>query len=173
MAMDAYQALVAAGKADKVKVSGFDGAEDVVNSIQEGKNRRHEHAIPGGDGPNRNHVRRRILQRETGFPEENADSRGVSDLEKRRQVAYGAKISGRWLAPGHTRAGLDHDGIRSDYDFFLPKSPPLNRIRVPQGTLIRQQRLETQQPAGGFESYGGPAMGVLQTHMAMDRSAAK
>jgi ABC-type sugar transport system substrate-binding protein len=37
MAMGAYQALVAAGKSDKVKVFGFDGAEDVVNSIQDGK----------------------------------------------------------------------------------------------------------------------------------------
>jgi ABC-type sugar transport system substrate-binding protein len=37
MAMGAYQALVAAGKADKVKVFGFDGAEDVINSIQRGK----------------------------------------------------------------------------------------------------------------------------------------
>lgn len=37
MAMGAYQALVAAGKADKVKVFGFDGAEDVVRSIQDGK----------------------------------------------------------------------------------------------------------------------------------------
>lgn len=37
MAMGAYQALVAANKADKVIVFGFDGAEDVINSIQEGK----------------------------------------------------------------------------------------------------------------------------------------
>jgi len=37
MAMGAYQALAAAGKADKVKVFGFDGAEDVVRSIQDGK----------------------------------------------------------------------------------------------------------------------------------------
>lgn len=37
MAMGAYQALVAAGKSDKVKVFGFDGAEDVVKSIQDGK----------------------------------------------------------------------------------------------------------------------------------------
>ncbi|UON85250.1 D-ribose ABC transporter substrate-binding protein [Dyadobacter chenwenxiniae] len=37
MAMGAYQALVAAGKADKVKVFGFDGAEDVVNSVKDGK----------------------------------------------------------------------------------------------------------------------------------------
>jgi len=37
MAMGAYQALVAAGKADKVKVFGFDGAEDVVKSIRDGK----------------------------------------------------------------------------------------------------------------------------------------
>ena len=37
MAMGAYQALVAAGKADKVKVFGFDGADDVVKSIAEGK----------------------------------------------------------------------------------------------------------------------------------------
>ncbi|KAA0993552.1 D-ribose ABC transporter substrate-binding protein [Dyadobacter aurulentus] len=37
MAMGAYQALVAAGKAEHVKVFGFDGAEDVVKSIQDGK----------------------------------------------------------------------------------------------------------------------------------------
>lgn len=37
MAMGAYQALVASGKADKVKVFGFDGAEDVITSIKEGK----------------------------------------------------------------------------------------------------------------------------------------
>lgn len=37
MAMGAYQALVAAGKADKVKVIGFDGAEDVIKAIEEGK----------------------------------------------------------------------------------------------------------------------------------------
>ncbi|GGN04543.1 D-ribose ABC transporter substrate-binding protein [Dyadobacter beijingensis] len=36
MAMGAYQALVASGKADRVKVFGFDGAEDVVKSIQDG-----------------------------------------------------------------------------------------------------------------------------------------
>ena len=37
MAMGAYQALAAAGKADKVKVFGFDGAKDVVDSIRDGK----------------------------------------------------------------------------------------------------------------------------------------
>jgi ABC-type sugar transport system substrate-binding protein len=37
MAMGAYQALVSAGKADKVKVFGFDGAEDVITSIGENK----------------------------------------------------------------------------------------------------------------------------------------
>jgi ribose transport system substrate-binding protein len=37
MAMGAYQALVSAGKADSVKVFGFDGADDVVKSIAEGK----------------------------------------------------------------------------------------------------------------------------------------
>jgi ABC-type sugar transport system substrate-binding protein len=37
MAMGAYQALVAAGKGDKVKVFGFDGAEDAINAIKEGK----------------------------------------------------------------------------------------------------------------------------------------
>jgi len=37
MAMGAYQALVSAGKADKVKVFGFDGADDVVKLIAEGK----------------------------------------------------------------------------------------------------------------------------------------
>lgn len=37
MAMGAYQALVAAGKADRVKVFGFDGADDVVRLIAEGK----------------------------------------------------------------------------------------------------------------------------------------
>ena len=37
MAMGAYQALVSAGKADQVKVFGFDGADDVVKLIGEGK----------------------------------------------------------------------------------------------------------------------------------------
>jgi ribose transport system substrate-binding protein len=37
MAMGAYQALVSSGKADKVKVFGFDGADDVVKLIAEGK----------------------------------------------------------------------------------------------------------------------------------------
>lgn len=37
MANGAYQALVAAGKTDKVKVFGFDGAEDVITSIGENK----------------------------------------------------------------------------------------------------------------------------------------
>jgi len=35
--MGAYQALLAVNKADKVKVFGFDGADDVVRSIAEGK----------------------------------------------------------------------------------------------------------------------------------------
>jgi len=37
MAMGAYQALVSAGRADKVKVFGFDGADDVVKLIAEKK----------------------------------------------------------------------------------------------------------------------------------------
>jgi ABC-type sugar transport system substrate-binding protein len=37
MAMGAYQALVSAGKGDAVKVFGFDGADDVVQKIAEGK----------------------------------------------------------------------------------------------------------------------------------------
>ena len=37
MAMGAYQALVSTGKADKVKVFGFDGADDVVKLIAEKK----------------------------------------------------------------------------------------------------------------------------------------
>lgn len=37
MAMGAYQALVAAGKADQVMVFGFDGASDVITSIQQKK----------------------------------------------------------------------------------------------------------------------------------------
>ena len=37
MAMGAYQALVAAGKEKQVKVFGFDGADDVVKSVAEGK----------------------------------------------------------------------------------------------------------------------------------------
>ncbi|MDR6941033.1 D-ribose ABC transporter substrate-binding protein [Mucilaginibacter pocheonensis] len=37
MAMGAYQALVASGKANHVKVFGFDGAEDVVQAIKENK----------------------------------------------------------------------------------------------------------------------------------------
>lgn len=37
MAMGAYKALEAAGRADKVKVFGFDGADDVVELIKQGK----------------------------------------------------------------------------------------------------------------------------------------
>ena len=37
MAMGAYQALVAAGKEKQVKVFGFDGADDAVKAIAEGK----------------------------------------------------------------------------------------------------------------------------------------
>ncbi|MCW3090524.1 MAG: monosaccharide transporter substrate-binding protein family [Ferruginibacter sp.] len=37
MASGAYQALVSVGKADKIKVFGFDGAEDVITSIGENK----------------------------------------------------------------------------------------------------------------------------------------
>jgi ABC-type sugar transport system substrate-binding protein len=37
MAMGAYQALAAAGKANHVKVFGFDGAEDVIGYIKDGK----------------------------------------------------------------------------------------------------------------------------------------
>ena len=37
MAMGAYQALLSAGKADKVLVFGFDGADDAVKGIAEGK----------------------------------------------------------------------------------------------------------------------------------------
>jgi ribose transport system substrate-binding protein len=37
MAMGAYQALVSAGKTGQVKVFGFDGADDVVKLIAEGK----------------------------------------------------------------------------------------------------------------------------------------
>ena len=37
MAMGAYQAVLAAGKSNKIKVFGFDGADDCVNAIREGK----------------------------------------------------------------------------------------------------------------------------------------
>lgn len=37
MAMGAYQALVSAGKANEVQVFGFDGAKDVIDSIQQKK----------------------------------------------------------------------------------------------------------------------------------------
>lgn len=37
MAMGAYQALLAAGKADRVKVFGFDGADDAVRAVADGK----------------------------------------------------------------------------------------------------------------------------------------
>lgn len=37
MAMGAYQAVLAAGKADKIMIFGFDGAADVVDAIRDGK----------------------------------------------------------------------------------------------------------------------------------------
>ena len=37
MALGAYQAVLAAGKADKVKIFGFDGSDDAINGIADGK----------------------------------------------------------------------------------------------------------------------------------------
>lgn len=37
MAMGAYQAILGAGKAGKIKVFGFDGSDDAINAIKEGK----------------------------------------------------------------------------------------------------------------------------------------
>ena len=37
MAMGAWQAILSAGKVDKIMVFGFDGAEDVINSINNKK----------------------------------------------------------------------------------------------------------------------------------------
>ncbi|HWS01646.1 MAG TPA: D-ribose ABC transporter substrate-binding protein [Prolixibacteraceae bacterium] len=37
MALGAYQAVLAAGKADQVKIFGFDGSDDAINGIAEGK----------------------------------------------------------------------------------------------------------------------------------------
>lgn len=37
MALGAYQAVLAAGKAGKVKIFGFDGSDDAINGIAEGK----------------------------------------------------------------------------------------------------------------------------------------
>lgn len=37
MALGAYQAVLAAGKADKIRVFGFDGSDDAVKSIAQGK----------------------------------------------------------------------------------------------------------------------------------------
>ncbi len=37
MAMGAYQAILAAGKAEEIRVFGFDGERDVLNAIEEGK----------------------------------------------------------------------------------------------------------------------------------------
>jgi ribose transport system substrate-binding protein len=37
MALGAYQAVLAAGKADKVKIFGFDGSDDAINGIAQGK----------------------------------------------------------------------------------------------------------------------------------------
>jgi len=37
MALGAYQAVLSAGKADKVKIYGFDGSDDAINGIAEGK----------------------------------------------------------------------------------------------------------------------------------------
>lgn len=37
MAMGAYQAILAAGKQNRIKVFGFDGSDDCINAIREGK----------------------------------------------------------------------------------------------------------------------------------------
>jgi ribose transport system substrate-binding protein len=37
MAMGAYQAILGAGKADQIKIFGYDGSEDVIQAVAEGK----------------------------------------------------------------------------------------------------------------------------------------
>ena len=37
MAMGAYQAVLAAGKAKRIKIFGFDGADDAIQGIADGK----------------------------------------------------------------------------------------------------------------------------------------
>ena len=78
MAMGAYQALLAAGKADKVKVFGFDGADDVVKVDRRGKDRRDGDAVPEDDGPHRGRERRPVHQGRAQFPAEDARSRSSS-----------------------------------------------------------------------------------------------
>ncbi len=58
MAMGAYQALVAAGKDEQVKVFGFDGADDVVKADRRRKNRRDRNAISESDGAQVRRIRR-------------------------------------------------------------------------------------------------------------------
>jgi ribose transport system substrate-binding protein len=57
MAMGAYQTLIAAGKADKVKVFGFDGADDVVKLIAEKKIEATGMQFPKNDGAQGRRVR--------------------------------------------------------------------------------------------------------------------
>ena len=65
MAMGAYQALVSAGKADKVKVFGFDGADDVVKLIAEKKIAATGMQFPKVMAAEGRRIRRRIPQGQT------------------------------------------------------------------------------------------------------------
>jgi ABC-type sugar transport system substrate-binding protein len=69
MAMGAYQALLAAGKAGTVKVFGFDGAEDVVRSVAEGKITATVMQFPKTMARTAAEYADRYIQGERGFPQ--------------------------------------------------------------------------------------------------------
>jgi ABC-type sugar transport system substrate-binding protein len=69
MAMGAYQALLAAGKADRVKVFGFDGADDVVRLVAEGRIAATGMQFPKVMARTAAESADRYIQGERGFPQ--------------------------------------------------------------------------------------------------------
>ena len=86
MAMGAYQAIVAAGKADRVKVFGFDGADDVVRLIAEGKIAATGMQFPKTMARTAVEFADQWLKGKRDFPAEGARRRGTCDASECSQL---------------------------------------------------------------------------------------
>lgn len=69
MAMGAYQATLAAGKANQISIFGFDGEDDVVKAIAEGKIAATGMQSPAIMAKNAAELAHRYLKGDTGFPQ--------------------------------------------------------------------------------------------------------
>ena len=85
MAMGAYQALVAAGKADTGAGIWFRWRGRRRQADRRGQDHRHRHAVPESHGSNGCRKRRSLYQGPTRFSPENARGRRTGDAGQRRE----------------------------------------------------------------------------------------